>query len=162
MRPISPPRYSLNYSSELARMPELQINSNSFKSRSFKVIQQMREAKGFCDVTLSGGPQAAPPCLLPCAEGSTHSPHPGYEQTTNSFKTWGEVLVDTSCSPQVWSGRACPLSPPPSFHRPALKETKPAMPPHLAILPPQQPASSRPGVHKTWAWGMPCPCDSRP
>ena len=19
-----------------------------------------------------------------------------------------------------------------------------------------------PGVHKTWAWGMPCPCDSRP
>ena len=36
-------------------MPELQIKSNCFKSRSFKVIQQLRDVKDFCDVTFSVG-----------------------------------------------------------------------------------------------------------
>ena len=45
----------MNYSYELASMAELQIKSNSFKSRSFKVFQQMQDTKDFCDVTLSEG-----------------------------------------------------------------------------------------------------------
>ena len=69
-------------------------------------------------------------CDLSPSHGSSASTPVGYEQPQPPQAT--SCYQPPSHGSQDQGYRTVPLSHPPSLHLPALKETKPAMPPHLS------------------------------